>query len=155
VSNNNSICNNARLIDPALQPDDNFIFGWIGPEAGRRWSELTQFIAAHYPDVFEIKWLYGGKKHGWYLRYKKSRSFCSFFPEQGQFQVLLVFGAKEQQKVAAMLPELKSHVRSDYQRATTHHDGRWVIILVDSDEVAADIKRLLMLKRKPKVGTPK
>jgi hypothetical protein len=34
--------------------------------------------------------------------------------------------------------------------AATFHDGKWLGLVVDSDEVLADVKRLLAVKRKPK-----
>ncbi len=139
-----------RMLDRAEQPDDRQVLDWIGPENGLRWNELTQFIQTRYPGVFETKWWFGGKKFGWSLRFKKSKSFCNLIPERDQFQVLLVFGSEERQKVEAVLPELVSHVREDYAKATTFHDGRWVSVVVDSTEVVSDLERLLLLKRKPK-----
>ena len=60
-----------------------------------------------------------------------------------------MFGCEEREKVKAMLPELVSHAREDYVAATTYHDGKWLGLVVDSDEVLADVKRLLAVKRKP------
>jgi hypothetical protein len=110
---------------------------------------LTDYIDSAYPGVFNGEWLFGGAKHGWSLRFKKSRSFCTLIPERGRMCVLVVFGAAEREKAEALLPELASHVRDDYLQATTYHDGKWVLIDVDSDEVLADVKRLLQVKRRP------
>jgi hypothetical protein len=52
--------------------------------------------------------------------------------------------------VEPLLPQLVSHVRDDYASATTYHDGRWVVSVVDSDRVLMDVERLLLLKRRPK-----
>jgi hypothetical protein len=140
----------ARMLDAAKEPDAVEVAQWIGSQNSVRWTELTEFIQSRYPGVFETKWWFGGKKFGWSLRFKKSKSFCNLIPEQGQFKVLLVFGAEEREKVAAVLPELVSHVRDDYAKATTFHDGRWVSVVVDSKKVLADVERLLVLKRTPK-----
>jgi hypothetical protein len=138
------------MLDGAKAPDGAELARWIGPKGRTYWSELTEFIASRYPGVFDRTWWFGGKRFGWSLRFKKSRSFCNLIPERGQFKALLVFGAEEREKVEALLPELKSHVRGDYARAGTFHDGKWVSIVVDSKEVVADVERLLVLKRKPK-----
>jgi hypothetical protein len=61
-----------------------------------------------------------------------------------------VFGGEEREKVEAVLSELVSHARADYTAATTYHDGKWLGLVVDSDEVLADVKRLLAIKRKLK-----
>jgi len=141
-----------RMLDAAKQPDAGQVAQWIGSQNSVRWTELTEFIQSRYPGVFETKWWFGGKKFGWSLRFKKSKSFCNLIPERGQFKVLLVFGGEEREKVEAVLPELASHVRDDYAKATTFHDGRWVSVVVDSKKVLVDVERLLLLKRTPKAG---
>jgi hypothetical protein len=45
-----------------------------------------------------------------------------------------------------------SHVREDYVKSPTYHDGKWVFVSVGSAKVLSDIKRLLVLKRPPKPG---
>jgi hypothetical protein len=139
-----------RMLDAAKEPDAVQVAEWIGSQNSARWTELTEFIQSRYPGVFETKWWFGGKKFGWSLRFKKSKSFCNLIPERGQFKVLLVFGGEERQKLEAVLPDLASHVRDDYAKATTFHDGRWVSVVVDSKKVLADVQRLLVLKRTPK-----
>lgn len=141
-----------RLLDPKRKPDVVQVAEWIGSRNHKRWTELTEFIESRYPGVFDTKWWFGGKKFGWSLRYKKSKSFCNLIPERGAFKVLLVFGAEERRKVEAILPELLSHVRDDYAKATTFHDGKWVSVKIDSKRVLTDVERLLTIKRAPRTG---
>jgi len=49
-----------------------------------------------------------------------------------------------------LLPVLVSHVREDYEKSPNYHDGKWMLVNIDSAEVISDIKQLLMLKRRPK-----
>lgn len=142
-----------RMTDGAKQPSAAQVAAWIGERNFTRWTLLTDFIASTYPGVFQPEWLFGGKKHGWYLRFKKSKAFCSLIPERGQFKALLVFGAEERQKVEPILPELVSHVGEDYTTATTYHDGKWMATVVDNAKVVADVKRLLALKRPARHST--
>jgi len=138
-----------RLVDSSGPPAPGTVAGFIGAENARRWAKLLGFIDEAYPGVFAGEWLYGGRKHGWSLRFKKSRSFCTLVPERGRMNVLIVFGAVEREKAEAVLPGLASHVRDDYVAATTYHDGKWVLIDVDGDDVLDDIERLLRVKRRP------
>ena len=69
-------------------------------------------------------------------------------PERLRFKALLVFGDAERKKVERLQPQLVSHVREDYGKSTTYHDGKWVFVSVDSGKVVSDIKQLLILKRK-------
>ena len=141
-----------RMLDAATKPDSVHVAEWIGSRSSARWTALTDFIQARYPGVFETMWWFGGRKFGWSVRFKKSKSFCNLIPERGQFKVLLVFGGEEREKVEGVLPHLTSHVRDDYVRAATYHDGKWVSVVVDSKQVLADVERLLVVKRAPKAA---
>lgn len=138
------------MVDRSKTPDPQSVAAWIGADNYQRWAAALRFIETNYPDVFQPEWLFGGKQHGWSLRFKKSKSFCTLIPELNQFRLLMVFGAEERQKAEAILPELGSHVREDYLAAATYHDGKWLAVAVDSDEVFTDVQRLLAIKRKPK-----
>ena len=131
-------------------PSPRRLAAWLGPDAYRRWQWVRQSIERNYPGVFSPEWIDGGKKHDWALRYKKSRSFCTLNPEKNRFTIQIVFGADERVKVAAMEGDLATHAKQDYERATTYHDGKWLFLVVDSDEVIADVERLLAAKRKPR-----
>jgi hypothetical protein len=138
-----------RMLDPSHEPTPGSVSQWIGPRNYQRWTEITQFIESNYPDVFETTWLFGGKRFGWSLRYKKPKSFCHLIPEHNRFKMLLVFGGKERNSVETLLPDLVSHIRDDYAAAKTFHDGKWVTSVVDSKQVVADIEKLLLVKRRP------
>ncbi len=66
--------------------------------------------------------------------------------------VATFMGTFEREKAKAVLPDLALHARDDYVNATTYHDGRWVLIDVDSDAALDDVKRLLLTKRRPSGG---
>jgi len=129
-------------------PDNSEIAGWIGVEAYEYWKKVTELIDRYYPDIFAPGWLFGGKKHGWSLRYKKSRSFCTFIPEKNRFALLIVFGREEREKVEAIIEELSEDTRKKYVDAETYHDGKWVLFTVDSDTAVKDVMCLLSVKRK-------
>jgi Protein of unknown function (DUF3788) len=148
------VSEHARMLNGAQAPDAAQVAEWIGRHNSVRWAELTDFIQSRYPGVFETKWWFGGKKFGWSLRFKKSKSFCNLIPERDQFKVLLVFGAQEREQVEAILADVTSHVRDDYAKAHTFHDGRWVSVVVDSGAVLTDVEQLLLLKRPPKAEKP-
>jgi hypothetical protein len=62
-----------RLTKPSEPPTLKQIESWIGRKAYGFWTNVSNMIAQNYPDVFTPEWLFGGKKHGWSLRYKKSK----------------------------------------------------------------------------------
>lgn len=93
-----------RMLDGGKPPEPRQVAEWIGSKGSAHWAELTEFIESQYPGVLDRTWWFGGKKWGWSLRFKKSRSLCNLIPERGQFKALLVFGAEEREKVEAVLP---------------------------------------------------
>ena len=142
-----------RMLDSEASPDERSLAAWLGEDGYARWNAIAGFIETSYPGVFSPDWIYGGKKHGWGLRYKKSKSFCTLIPEHNRLMVQIVFGSDERAKVEAQLDRLISHVREDYVQATTYLDGKWLLIHVDGDNVITDIQNLLTIKRKPKPET--
>ena len=139
-----------RMTNKDNLPTNSEIAEWIGNNAFNYWKRLIQLIEENYPTIFSPDWLYGGKKHGWSLRYKKSKSFCTFIPEKDHFAMLIVFGAKEREKVESIWDELSSQVQTKYNEAITYHDGKWVLLTIDNENILKDVIKLLATKRKPK-----
>ncbi|HQB30183.1 MAG TPA: DUF3788 domain-containing protein [Syntrophales bacterium] len=143
----------SRMTDPGNPPSDSEIADWIGKEAYRYWNRTVEWIEQLYPNVFGPEWLFGGKKHGWSLRYKKSKSFCTLIPEKSRFALLIVFGAEERAKVEGMRDSLTPCTRKEYDKAATYHDGKWLLLTIDSDDTLKDAFSLLAVKRKPRAGS--
>lgn len=141
-----------RMTDGGCEPDASSLADWMGSSNYKRWTHIVRFIETNYPGIFAPDWIFGGKKYGWGLRFKKSKSFCTLIPGRNQFKIQIVFGGEERAKVDAILPDIMSHARDDYSEATTYHDGKWLGLVVDSEEVLEDVKRFLIVKRKPKPG---
>ncbi len=139
-----------RLTDPQKPPSDGDIAAWIGDMPYIFWQQLRQHIEENYPGVFSPEWLYGGRKHGWSLRYKKNKSFCTFIPEKDRFALLIVFGAEERERYEEVKPGLTLRTQNGYESAKTYHDGKWLLLAVDDEPTVRDIELLLAVKRKPK-----
>lgn len=140
---------NSRITQRDKPPSDPEIARWIGKEAYKYWKQVTHLIELNYPRVFAPEWLFGGKKHGWSLRYKKNKSFCTLIPEKNRFALLIVFGAEERAKAEAIRDSLSTCTNKEYEKATTYHDGKWVLLTINSDKVVEDVMKLLAIKRKP------
>lgn len=141
-----------RMTESESPPTTKQIEAWLGKKAYAFWQHVAKMIEAKYPGVFAPEWLYGGKNHGWSLRYKKSRAFCTLVPEKGLCRLLIVFGAEERAKVETLRKELSPQVQEAYDAATTYHDGKWLLLNIDNKTVVADTETLLAVKRKPKMA---
>jgi len=140
---------NLRMIEPDAPPTPRQLQAWLGGKAYEFWQQATKMIVTRHPGVFAPDWLYGGKKHGWSVRYKKSKSFCTMIPEKGKCLLLIVFGAKERAEVEAIRPQLSATVQKAYDEAITYHDGKWLLLDINK-ATFADAETLLAVKRKPK-----
>jgi hypothetical protein len=141
-----------RIIKQDFPPSLSDIKDWIGSNAYGYWEKVAQLIERNYPEVFNPEWLYGGQKHGWSLRYKKSKSFCTFIPEKGRFMLLVVFGADERHKVEGIRDQLSAKTLKKYEGATTYHDGKWLLLDVNDDKGINDIGMILGVKRKRRIN---
>ncbi len=138
-----------RLTEKDNPPAPQQIESWIGKRAYGLWMRVSDMIELYYPGVFTPQWLYGGRNHGWSLRYKKSKSFCTFIAEKGRFLILIVFGAEERLKIETIRHEISSGTMRLYDGARTYHDGKWLLLDVSSETVLSDIEKLLTVKRRP------
>jgi hypothetical protein len=139
-----------RLTELGKPPTASQVAAWMGRDAYKFWKGITQLIERNYPSVFSPEWLFGGKKHGWSLRYKKGKSFCTLIPEKNRFAIQIVFGAEERTKVGAIRDKLSLRTQKEYDKAKTYHDGKWLLLSVDTDRAVDDVERLFAVKRKPK-----
>lgn len=140
----------SRMTQPGHPPSDADVAAWIGNTAYQYWTLIQHLIEANYPDVFVPEWLFGGKKHGWSLRYKKNKSFCTLIPEKDRCAMVIVLGTAERSKVEVVKQELSAQTQQAYDSATTYHDGKWLLLTIDNEAVVVDVIRILALKRKPK-----
>ena len=141
-----------RLTDKTATPDAAMLRDWLGPDGYAYWSALADWIAATYPALFVPDWIFGGARHGWSLRYKKSRAFCTLVPERPHPAAVVVLGVAEQAKVEAEREKLSPRLLRLFDEATTYHDGKWLKIALASPDDVRDATDLMRLKRRPKAS---
>lgn len=141
-----------RITDKLAHPHDEVVRDWVGQEAFEHWVELRNWIDALYPSVFQPDWLYGGRKRGWVLRYKKTRSFCTFLPQYKLFSVLVVLGTAERERFEERRYRWTHHLVELYDEARTYPDGKWLEVPIVSIDDRHEVKNLLTMKRPPRFG---
>ena len=138
-----------RMLDKAHRPTEEEMLDTIGEAV--RWLDLRQYIQENYDFTEELAFY--ARQYGWTVRYRKSgRTLCSLFPEKGAFSALIVLGRKEAEKAMAVVEEFGPNVRTVLTDTEQLHDGRWLWIRVSSGEDAADVRKLLALKKRPKTA---
>jgi hypothetical protein len=139
-----------RIIDKSVPPDDGAVREWIGPEAFGHWAGLRNWIDEFYPGVFAPDWLYGGKKRGWSLRYKKTRAFTTLVPEYKRLSAVVVMGGAEREKFEERRTIWRPQLVKLYDEAKSYIDGKWLTVAISSSDDLHDVTELLTMKRPPK-----
>jgi len=139
-----------RMTDKSAPPDDSAVRSWIGPKAFAHWAGLRSWIDAFYPEVFSPDWLYGGKKRGWSLRYRKTKAFCTLLPEYRQLSVLVVLGRAEREKFEERRYAWRPPLVKLYDEAPAYPDGKWLTMVISSAADRHDVTELLTMKRPPR-----
>ncbi|MBN2543211.1 DUF3788 domain-containing protein [bacterium] len=137
------------MFNKNLAPSDEIIRQLIGDDVLVYWDMFRDYLKEAYN--MEPELLYYGQKHGWCLRYRKSkRTLCTIFPEKGAFTVLVILGSRELAKLEHHFLELNSKMQTMIQTTHKEYDGKWLWIQVKNDKYVNDVKTLLSVKRKPK-----
>ncbi len=139
-----------RFVRKQTPPSPSELEAFVGATAFGFWQDLVARIDESYPGTFAPDWSNGGQKHGWGLRFKKSRSLLTLIPESGGVAVMVVFGAAEREKMTGLLDRLDLRFRTAYEEAPTYHDGKWVLYPIQRTGDLDDIMTALTTKRRPK-----
>jgi hypothetical protein len=138
-----------RIDDKSAAPDEATIRDWLGPRAFGHWTALRHWIDTSYPGVFEPEWLYGGKKRGWSLRYKKTKAFCTLLPGYRQLSVQVVLGRAEREKFEERRHLWRPSLVELYDQAREYPDGKWLTVPVASAADRQGVVELVSMKRPP------
>lgn len=121
----------------------------LGETAMEAWNELIGFIELNYK--FVPVWDEGGKYGIWEVKYRRSgRTLCAFYVKKEQFTVLVILGKSERESFELLHKEFSPEIIELYTNTRQYHDGKWLWINVFDMSLIEDIKRLIIIKKKPK-----
>lgn len=141
--------NYQRMLDKEHEPSEREVFSYLGNNAKEAWADIISFLKTNYDFLPELD--FGGAKYGWSIRYRRSgKSLCTLYPEKGSFTILIVLGKKEVIEFKEKISDFSEGFIALFNNARQFHDGRWLWIRVLEKSDAEDVKRLLIIKRKPK-----
>ncbi len=139
-----------RMLNRDQKPTETDIITFISnAEAISAWNQIQEYLEIHYDLLIET--IYYGDNYGWVVRYRKSgRTIVSLFPEKDSFSFLIVYGKKEIDKFSAQESEFLPDIVEIFQNTKKLHDGKWLWIRVTDSTNLEDLKKLIIIKRKPK-----
>lgn len=133
-------------------PTNEELYSIMGEEKFKVWSEISCFIEKNYN--VEYLWDRGGKTGIYELKYRKSgKTLCALYPREQGMRILIVFGKVEREKFEGSRSEFSQYVNDFYDNTHQYHDGKWLYLDYNSNLPIEDIKKLILIKKKPKVFT--
>jgi hypothetical protein len=137
-----------RMFDETIRPTEEDILQFLKIPASIAWTNLRNFLDMNYEFVPETTFY--GKKYGWTVRYRYGgRTLCSLFPESRSFTVLIVFGKNEIEKFEELRSGFSQKIIQIFETTQKHHDGKWLWIRVHRPENLEDVKKLIVIKKRP------
>lgn len=77
------------------------------------------------------------------------KTILTVYIHEDRFTFLVIFGKKEREVFEAQQDGFSDFVRVYYDGSKTYHDGKWMYIDVTTLEQLEEVKRLIMIKKKP------
>lgn len=141
----------SRMYNQEIVPTFEDMTKFIGNnQITNMWCEFHEYISESYDFERIIK--YGGKNYGWAINYRKgSKSMLSVHPEQNAFTILYVFGAKELEGFNRIRTTISESIVKLVDETKKYHDGKWIWLRVTEESKLSDFRKLLNIKRKPKL----
>ena len=119
-----------------------------GTEKAGIFYDFVDIINSLYD--MEQTWNNGGKKWTYEYKFRKSgKTLCAFYFKENTLGLMIIFGKDERAKVEEIRNSLSPDVLKAYDNAQTFHDGKWVMLNLTDYSIAEDLKKLLIIKRKP------
>ena len=120
----------------------------MGEEKLEIWCEINRFIEKNYN--VEFAWDKGGKTGIFELKYRKSgKTLCALYPRQFGMRILIIFGKVEREKFENSKNQFTQCMKDFYENTHEYHDGKWLYLDLINDELIEDIKKLLLIKKRP------
>jgi hypothetical protein len=132
------------------EPTKDEMYKFLGKQAGLMWKQITNYVDENYE--------FGPVRYGEGLdatiRYRRSgKTLLTFYPKRNELTALIILGKKEVEKFENSKTEFSSELIDIFVNTKQYHDGRWLHIKIPPFNNFDDIKKLLMIKKKPRKGS--
>lgn len=115
----------------------------VGP-ALKSWNELGRWMRESLSAQSDLKYLYG-EKYGWALRFQiRSKLLSALYPTEKGFTAQVILNRAALERASHL--KLGKNAKQAIDRAHLYAEGKWLLIPVESERDAEDVKRLLTLK---------
>lgn len=129
-------------------PSRNELSELMGENIFKVWQETCLMVDGLYD--MEQLWNTGGKAWKYEYKYRRGgKTLCALYARENCFGFMIIFGKDERAKFELNREFYSNPVQSLYDRATTYHDGKWMMFELTDTSLFDDLRKLLAIKRKP------
>ncbi len=84
------------------------------------------------------------------LKFRRGgKTVLTVYIREDRYDFLVIFGKAEREAFERERDTFPQAIRDIYDDSRTYHDGKWMLIPVDSTDALEPVKRLILLKKKP------
>lgn len=84
------------------------------------------------------------------LKFKQGKkTIVTIYNRDDKYMFQIIFGKKEREIFEACADTFSQYIREYYENSKTYHDGKWMLIEVTTLEQLEEVKKLIMIKKKP------
>jgi len=137
------------IMNAGHEPTYNEIVNYIDGPGKEMWQDINIFIQDNFKSSPRIAFSKCSGKPGWNVKYQKSgKSVCTLYPEKGGFVILIVVTKGLATVIESMNSEFDLKIMQLIKSTKLFNNTLWLMIQVDSEAIAKDVKKLLLLKHK-------
>ena len=137
------------LKDINYQPTIKEIEAYIGNDI---FNHFFAYMNEEYKVLCKIEYSKDVYFKGWNVKLRKAgKGLCVIYPKQGYFTVLVVIGAKEQDKFDDLYPILSQEMKDIYNNTKEGNSQRWLMIdIKQKDKLYDDVLKLIKIRKESK-----
>lgn len=137
------------ITDKSYKPNLIELSGYIGNPL---FDELCSYMQNKYEAYSEIAFSGDNRLPGWNVRfYKAGKTLCRLYPNPGFFNVLIVVGQNEKERVEALLPKMSEEMQTIYNGTQEGMGQRWMVFdQREKDAKYEDLLTIIHIRRSAK-----
>ncbi len=129
-------------------PQQEELVRMMGADAFSAWESICHYITETYE--METLWGKGGKAGPYEYKFRRGgKTLCALYPRDQDFGFMVIFGKAEREKFEAARGSFSTEIQRIYEESTTYHDGKWMMFSIRDLSLLDEMKKLLLIKRKP------
>lgn len=123
----------------------------LGDERYQLWLDMHLFLLDRYH--VELVWNYKQKENTYECRYKTAgRPLLTLELKPQKFVCLIILGQAERDLFEEHRQEYSKEFLKLYDETPCFHDGKWLFYGTENLDMLQDVKKILLIKKKPNVN---